>query len=258
VANRRGTKVDVGRMTKAERKDEARRQRIEIERRMARARRNRWIALGVAFVLAAGVAVFVVTRPKPASTSSSPADLLAASADASKTAGCSAVRTVAPYQPETDDRAHIGVGGSYASLPPLSTYRSIPPTSGPHNQTPLGSGVYSSPPPIDQAIHSLEHGATIVWYAPDVTGNELSRIETFYRRGSVGSRVIVAPYDYPDQGAAGSLPSGIEMALVSWHHLETCARANLSAAFGFTARYAAPPFGQQKYLGDAPEAGAAI
>jgi hypothetical protein len=48
------------------------------------------------------------------------------------------------------------------------------------------------------------------------------------------------------------------MALVSWHHLETCARVNLATAFGFTARYAAPPFGQKQYLGDAPEAGAAI
>ena len=245
-------------MTKAERKEAARRQRIEIERRMARARRNRWIALAVAFVVVAGVAVFVVTRPKPASTSSSPAELLAASTDASKTAGCTPVHTVGPYQPENEDRAHIGTGGSLAVMPRLSTYRSTPPTSGPHNQTPLDAGVYSSPPPIDQAIHSLEHGAAIVWYAPDVSGDELARIETFYRRAGVGSHVIVAPYDYPDQGTAGALPSGVEMALDSWHHLEMCARVNLSVAFGFTARYAAPPFGQEQYLGDAPEAGAAI
>jgi len=258
VANRRGTEVDPGRMTKAERKEAARRQRIEIERRMARARRNRWIALAVAFVVVAGVAVFVVTRPKSATTSSDPADLLAASADASKTAGCTVVRTVGPYQPETEDRAHTGTGGSLATMPPLSTYRSVPPTSGPHNEAPANAGVYSSPPPIDQALHSLEHGAAIVWYAPDVSGVELARIETFYRRAGVGSRVIVAPYDYPDQRAAGSLPSGVEMALVSWHHLETCARVNLSAAFGFTARYAAPPFGQEQYLGDAPEVGGAI
>lgn len=258
MANRRGTQIDPGRMTKAERKEAARRERIEIQRRIARARRNRWIALAVAFVLAAGVAVFVVTRPKPATTSSSPADLLSASADASKTAGCTDVRTVGPYQPESDDRAHIGTGGSFVSMPPLSSYRSVPPTSGPHNQTPMNAGVYSSPPPIDQAIHSLEHGAAIVWYAPGVTGDELSRIQDFYRRAGVGSRVIVAPYDYTDQAAAGSLPTGVEMALVSWHHLETCARVNLSAAFGFTARYAAPPFGQEQYLGDAPEAGGAI
>jgi hypothetical protein len=256
VANKRGTQVDTGRMTKNERKEEARRERIEIQRRMARTRRNRWIALAVAFVVVAGVAVFVVTRPKPAT--SSPAELLAASSEATKTAGCTAVRTIRPYQPETEDRAHIGTGGSLVTMPPLSSYSSIPPTSGPHNQTPMNAGVYSSPPPIDQAIHSLEHGVAIVWYAPDVSGAELASIEAFYRRSGVGSRVIVAPYDYPDQGTAGALQPGVEMALVSWHHLETCARVNLSAAFGFTARYAAPPFGQEKYLGDAPEAGAAI
>jgi hypothetical protein len=33
---------------------------------------------------------------------------------------------------------------------------------------------------------------------------------------------------------------------------------NLAAAFDFTASYAAPPFGDQAYFGDAPEAGVAF
>jgi hypothetical protein len=45
------------------------------------------------------------------------------------------------------------------------------------------------------------------------------------------------------------------MALVAWHHVQTCDRPNLAAAFGFTSSYAAPPFGQQRYKGNAPEAG---
>jgi len=104
-------------------------------------------------------------------------------------------------------------------------------------------------------IHSLEHGAAIVWYAPDVSGEELDRIRTFYEGSDVGSRVIVAPYDYPDQGAAGTLPAGTRMALVAWHKVQTCANVNLAAAFGFTSSYAAPPFGQRPYKGEAPEAG---
>jgi hypothetical protein len=113
--------------------------------------------------------------------------------------------------------------------------------------------VYSTPPPIDQVIHSLEHGAAVVWYSPDVSGDELAKIENFYRDPSHGQKVIVAPYDYPDQGAEGTLPGGSAMALVAWHHVESCSRVSLAAAFGFTASYGIPPFGNKRYLGDAPE-----
>ena len=33
--------------------------------------------------------------------------------------------------------------------------------------------------------------------------------------------MIVAPYDYPDQGAAGTLPAGTQMALVAWHNVQS-------------------------------------
>src|SRR3546814_8016556 len=51
--------------------------------------------------------------------------------------------------------------GGPAAMPPLSSYPSVPLASGPHNPTPWSRGVYSTPPPIDQVIHSLEHGAAV-------------------------------------------------------------------------------------------------
>ena len=246
-----------GRATKAERKEQARRDRLEIERRMARSKRNRWIAIAVVVVVVAAVGAFVVTRPKPATADAAPAKLLAAAASQASTAGCSEVQAVEPYQPQDQDRAHIGANGGPAQMPALSSYPSVPPTSGPHSAQPLAAGVYSTAPPIDQLIHSLEHGAAVVWYAPGTSGPQLAKIQDFYR-GSEGTRVIVAPYDYPDEGTAGQLSAGTEMALVSWHHLQTCASANLAVAFGFTAHYASPPFSGQEYLGDAPEPGAAL
>ncbi len=235
------------RLTKAERKEEARRQRVELQRKMAASRRNRRIAIALVVVLTAGVGAFALLRPKEAAAT--PSELLASVDQARQTAGCGKIEDVGPFQPKSQDRAHI-----VAQLP-LSKYASVPPTSGPHNPVPYGAGVYSTPPPIDRVIHSLEHGAAIVWYSPDVSGEELDRIRTFYEGSEVGSRVIVAPYDYPDQGAAGSLPAGSQMALVAWHKMQTCARVSLAAAFGFTSSYAAPPFGQHAYLGEAPEAG---
>jgi hypothetical protein len=238
------------RLTKAERKEEARRQRAELQRKMARSRRKRWISIGVVIVLVAGIAAYALTRPKEARAD--PQELLASVDQAREAADCGAVEDVGPYQPRSQDRSHI------AAQVPLSTYPSVPAASGPHNAITYGAGVYSTPPPIDRVIHSLEHGAAIVWYSPDVTGPELERIRSFYEEADVGSRVIVAPYAYPDQGAAGVLPAGKQMALVAWHKVQTCARANLAAAFGFTSTYAAPPFGERPYGGEAPEAGGAF
>lgn len=236
------------RLTKAERKEEARRQRGELQRKMARSRRNRGISIIVVVVLVASVGAYALTRPKEARAD--PQELLAAADQALETAGCGKVEDVGSYQPESQDARHV------VAQIPLETYPSVPPASGPHNAVPYGAGVYDTPPPIDRVIHSLEHGAAIVWYSPDVSGRELERIRSFYEETDVGSRVIVSQYDYPDQGAAGSLPGGAQMALVAWHEVQTCERVNLAAAFGFTSSFAAPPFGDQPYRGKAPEAGA--
>lgn len=241
-----------GRTTKAERKEQARRERVELQRRMARSRRNRRIALALAAVAIVGVAAFALTRPS--TEAADPADLLARAGAAQTAAGCDPVENVGPYDPSSDDQAHVPT----ADLPPLASYASVPPASGPHNELPLPAGVYSSPPAIDRVLHSLEHGAAVVWYAPDADGQALDELRTFYREPDVGSRVIVAPYDYPGEGAAGSLPPGTEMALIAWHQEQTCAQVGLAAAFDFTARYAAPPYGDEQYVGEAPEAGAAI
>lgn len=240
-----------GRVTKAERREQARRERLELQRKLSRAKRNRRIALVLVVLVAAGGTAYALTRPS--GEGPDPDALLAQAAQAEQTAGCSEVEDVGPYVPETQDQAHV----SSAEFPDLSGYPSVPPASGPHNQVPLGGGTYEDPPPIDQLIHSLEHGAVAVWYAPDASGPELQRLQEFFD-GSQGDRVIVAPYDYPAEGEAGSLPTGTEMALVSWHHVERCAQVNLAAAFAFVADYGFPTYDDREYLGDAPEPGAAI
>jgi hypothetical protein len=227
------------------RKEEARRQREVIRRRMARRRflgRAGIVALAVAIV--AGVGVYVALKPNPA-----------------KQAGCGDVQTIQPYDPAAEDRGHISVAGTVKEAPALSTYRSVPPVSGPHGSTPLAAGVYESPPDIYKVIHSLEHGAAVIWYAPESAADPgLAAIKSFYRQTSNSDHVIVAPYSYPIQGAAGKLPAGKKMVLVAWHHLQTCPKLNLDAAKSFVSGYRHPlgivnPAG---YKGDAPEAGAAI
>ena len=267
MVNRGGTgtggRDDPGRATKAERKEQARLEREAIQRQMRARHRNRNIGLSlVALALVILViALFAVQGNKPSTDLPSPATLLAqAKADAA-TAGCDTPKDVGFYDnlpqssPGYDDQTHIGVGSQFPTMPPLSTYPSIPPASGPHNPTWLPHGMYSSPPLIDESIHSLEHGGAIIWYSPDAPSTVIDQIKAFYSQAAdVGqSKIIVAPYNYPSQGAAGHLPAGVQMAIVAWHFVQTCTQPSLAVAFNFTSQYSnAYPGGH--YIGVAPEA----
>ena len=207
------------------------------------------VVLAVLIVLALIVATEVFVHR----LSSAEKKLLAEAPAAATSAGCSAVTTVRPY-PGGEDRAHVGSTPSLLQLPPLSSYRSTPPASGPHDPVPLGAGVYSTPPPIGNAIHSLEHAAVIIWYDPSAASSqEVTRIRAFFAKGNERNHVIVAPYDYPSQGPAGKLPSGRQMALVAWHHVQYCDRPTLAVAFEFVHGYRFDLYQWGAYRGDAPE-----
>lgn len=179
--------------------------------------------------------------------------LLAGAAAASRSAGCTEVRTTAPY-PGGLDRAHVGVGGPVPTLPPLATYPSRPPASGPHGSSTVGAGILPDPPSLADSIHSIEHGAAIVWLAPDALSDpQVERIESFFGQGHEQNHVIVAPFDYPNQGEEGSLPPGKGMALVAWHRLQLCDRPSLAVAFSFVERYRFNLWRRGSYRGDAPE-----
>jgi uncharacterized protein DUF3105 len=240
-----------------ERKEEARKQRETIRKRMARRRRMRrgGVWLGVAVAVTA-VVFLIVQVSRSGKLNDEERNLLAAAPAAARGAGCSQLQTIQPYNPESQDRLHIG-GDGVTAPPPLSSYPTQPPTSGPHNPTPLGSGEYPDPPPVDQVIHSLEHGAVVIWYDPAaLTSQELTDLQTFFNKSAEKEHVIVAPYNYPDQGEAGKLPDGKQMVLVAWHRMETCNKVSLPAAFEFVYHYAARA--TSDYRGVAPEAGAPI
>jgi Protein of unknown function (DUF3105) len=211
------------------------------------------------------VAVFLTSSGGGTSASDVPsaATVLSQAAAAKATAGCDSIQETPNYAnaPGADpsiDHEHIGSTPDLQTAPKLSTYATIPPASGPHDPTPLDAGFYDSPPDVYRAIHSLEHGAVIIWYAPGTTDKALNELRAFYGQpqtdADVGqAKIIVAPFDYPDQGAAGQLPTGVQMALVAWHRLETCAAVSLPAAFDFSSQYEVPGFGGRTYKGVARE-----
>jgi len=77
-------------------------------------------------------------------------------------------------------------------------YNSNPPTSGPHAATPAACGVYRQPVPDVSSLHSMEHGAVVVQYDPELSQEQITELEEIGR--DVGGEVIVAPR--PDNPAA--------------------------------------------------------
>jgi hypothetical protein len=236
-----------------ERKEAARRARERLRRQMARRRtyRRAGIVLIVA-VLVAGIVLLANKGTKGSALTPEESKLLADAPAATQTAGCGSIQTIKPY-PNDNDRTHIGTASAVPTPPALSSYPSTPPVSGPHDPVPLPAGVYSDPPDIYRTIHSLEHAAVIIWYAPGTTSDELAKLQTFFGKASEQAKVIVAPYDYPSQGTAGKLPAGKQMVLVAWHHMQTCSQVSLPAAYDFVAHYRNPAPKGLTYKGDAPE-----
>jgi len=239
---------------------------------MARRRRNRGVGL-VLVVVAVAIAVVGVFLTNSGDSGGSgngsipSADQLLAQASAAQTsAGCDAVQATANYDdaPGDDpdiDHAHFGGTGEFATAPALSTYPTIPPASGPHADSPLAAEIFDSPPSLFQSIHAMEHGGVIIWYAPTADAQAVADLKAFYGQRqsevSVGQdRVIIAPYDYPEEGAAGQLPAGVQMALVAWHRLQTCTAVDLAVAFDFTSQYGFPVYDGRTYEGVAREPGA--
>jgi hypothetical protein len=221
------------------RKDEARRLREAIRRRQARRRFYRIGVVVLAVLVAAGAITLVAVRSHKSTTK-----VLA-------DAGCGAVQTTQAYSGGLD-RAHIGgqgANGTVQTAPPLSTYPARPPASGPHDATPEDAGVYTDPPPVYKTIHALEHGAVVIWYSPTAPASLVAQLTSYYNSLN-DDHVIVAPFNYPDQGAAGKLPAGKQMVMVAWHHIQACGKVSVAAAKTFVHAW--------KNSSSAPEAGAAI
>ncbi len=70
----------------------------------------------------------------------------------------------------------------------------VVPAGGAHNATWLNCGIYETPVPSENAVHSLEHGAVWITYSSLLTGEDLDRVTSIASRRN---KVIVSPE--PDQ-----------------------------------------------------------
>jgi cell division septal protein FtsQ len=83
-----------------------------------------------------------------------------------------------------DGRDHVESGQTVA-------YATATPTSGTHAASSPRCGIYSQQMPAEFAVHSLEHGAVVIWYQPSLASEEISGLETVVNR--FDDRVILSP-----------------------------------------------------------------
>ena len=105
---------------------------------------------------------------------------------------------------------HLAVGSA------APDYNSDPPTSGPHDQTPAPCGIYRQPVPDGSQLHSMEHGAVVIQYGPDLPADQVELLEGI--DWSPAAKVIVAPR--PDATAPVALTAWTKRLLVDEVNVE--------------------------------------
>ena len=87
-------------------------------------------------------------------------------------------------------------------------YNTNPPTSGPHYVNSQPAGIYDKPVPDGNLIHSMEHGAVILWYKSDISASDSAKLKSVFTNVPVCKKIMV-PRDSLD----------VPLALTSWGRL---------------------------------------
>lgn len=97
---------------------------------------------------------------------------------------------------------HIARGQSHPN------YNSNPPTSGWHwGDGVAGPGIKNQQVPDELALHSMEHGAAVLWYKDNLPPDQIERIKKAFN-GATGKKIMI-----PRKGL------DVPVALASWNYL---------------------------------------
>jgi hypothetical protein len=171
--------------------------RAQAEAEARRRRNGRLIAIAIVLA-AAAILVFALTSTtgpgKPSKRQ------LSQLRDAAAAAGC----TVSTFP--TEGREHTT--GAV-------TYRTNPPTSGPHSPVPAPDRAYLKAPPKENYVHSLEHGRIELQYRPDAPAAVRAALRRVYNEFT--HHMLLFP---------NNTGMDYEVAATAWKHRLGCARFN--------------------------------
>ena len=192
------------------------------DQQRAATRRSNMITAGIAIVIIAAVAFFIINeRASDTETVSAPEGVAVAEA------GCDEIE-----EHEEEGNEHVDANTDVE-------YETSPPTSGDHWPPELVSdaGFFPSEVPEESLVHNLEHGQIVVWYDPDASSETKSNLETFTESqndldalgGATTAPIITVPY--PD------IPEGKSFVLTAWTQSQACSSYSLDAINAFRESY---------------------
>jgi hypothetical protein len=126
--------------------------------------------------------------------------------------------------PVIEGRQHIEPGTKVE-------YKTTPPTSGNHDPSPAGDGVYSSAPTTSTTknfVHTLEHGRIIIQYDPGLGKRRINQLGGLFNEDPY--HMVLMPNRRMDYSVA----------VTAWGHLLGCEKvtdATFDAIRGFRDRY---------------------
>ena len=155
-----------------------------------------------------GLVVFVIRREQAAKD-------IAGIGVAAAAASCDPVAT----DPATGSSVHVGPGTNAPEKTKVD-YAQVPPSSGEHYAQPAypSRAFYtaSDRPQLEELVHNLEHGYSIVWYSeslPKAQQDELRKISDLVRSDkSSQGKFIVSAWD----ASRGAFPAGKNVAVSHW------------------------------------------
>jgi uncharacterized protein DUF3105 len=188
---------------RAEEKERRRRERIAAEeaaRQRAARRRLLQVGGGVGLVLAVVVVIVVVAAAGGGDDERPGADAVRADAGA---AGCTFKQFASEGRTHTGDKV---------------TYKTNPPTSGPHDPVPAQDGIYSpgNSPSKEKLVHTLEHGRIELQYKPGTRPADIAKLRKLAEEpfdGTNGYHVVLFENDT-------KMPA--QFAAAAWTRLLTC------------------------------------
>jgi len=193
-----------------------RRERLEaVQREQKAAQRKRNVTTAVVGVAAGaliiGGTLFAISNQQKNKPENRSASRYGVSASA---AACDGVLE----SPSSSSGNHVGPGTNTPKETHVN-YSTIPPTGGPHFPVWLESSInfYSvaDKPKVENLVHNLEHGYTVVWYLPTLPADQVSALKGLSATIAAklpGNKFIVAPWDT----TRGDFPAGKTVAISHW------------------------------------------
>lgn len=127
---------------------------------------------------------------------------------------------------------HPSQGNAHVEPGTSIQYQNVPPTSGAHYPTTVDAGFYQETPPLGALVHSLEHGAVVIYYDPAAVDAEAEESLRAFASTHTGtwSSVIVVPL--PADAATDS-----PFVLTAWRHSLSLESYDAETVRAFLAEY---------------------